>query len=55
MRCPILQYLSFAKQLYGWAKNSLTFVSLFSLILYLIRSNENNKHYFFNNGGRKKI
>ena len=33
----------------------LTFISLFSLILYLIRFNTNNERYFLNNGDRKEF
>ena len=34
---------------------SLTLISLFSLILYLIRFNTNNKRHYFNYGDRKEF
>ena len=34
---------------------SLSFISLFSLILYLIWFNTNNKHRFLNNGDGKEF
>ena len=51
--CLSLNSLNIMQKILNFLIFSLTFISLFSLILYLVRFNNYNKRHFLNNGDRK--